>query len=139
MKQTTILSLLQTGYTTVNVSYDVNTTAAKNCAQCYTFKTHLKLVDDDLVVVPNGPGFKICRVMEVHKEPKIDLEATYEYKWIASRLNLADYYLIVEKEAIDIKRLNDMAANKKRHEILDGLKLTYGEEEIKVLTSDINS
>lgn len=109
MKQTHILSLLQSGFTTASVSYNLNykDDAGLNFREdkLYTFKHNLNLQPGDLVVVPGAEaigGFVLCVVVEAHEEPEIDLDANFEYKWIVSKVEFEAWQDIMngEKEAL---------------------------------------
>lgn len=57
----------------------------------YTYKAFKPITRGDLVVVKVGVSHKVVRVKEVHEEPKLDPNASYEYKWIIGTINSEEY------------------------------------------------
>lgn len=96
MKASHILALLQNNYTTVKVVYREQDTKE------YTFKALLRdnLQPNDFVVIPaiNGFGFTLGRIRSVDEEPNIDTDTSYEYKWIAQKVDMTAYNAIIEVE-----------------------------------------
>lgn len=129
MRQNHIVSMLQSGYTTVNVTYQLQAEFIEGVTKSYTFKTFLALIEGDIVVVPNDQkGFSLVKVIEVHKEPQIDLDATYDYKWIIDRVDFTTYDMVLTKEKESTEQLRKAQQYNKRKEVLEGLKNVYGED-----------
>lgn len=127
MRQNHILSLLQTDYATVLVSYKLDSTQGDGAL--YTFKTRTFLMPGDLVVVPNiEQGFKIVRVVEYQEEPVIDLDAPYDYRWIVQRINIESYIAVVANEKEAIRKLCRVEAVTQRNKAIENLKVLLGED-----------
>ena len=58
----------------------------------YTYKTILDLKVGDKVVV-NAPGnnFKIIDVVKIDNAPKLDINASFSYKWIVQKIDTEQY------------------------------------------------
>lgn len=59
----------------------------------YTYKAPLvaNVKEGDFVIVHNGDEFGIARVVKVHDVPKIDVNASFRYKWIVQRVDTSSY------------------------------------------------
>lgn len=127
MRQNHIISLLQTGYTTIQVVYDLSANPIN--IRAYTFKTVLDLEEGDLVVVPHSSGdMKIVRVVAVHAEPKIDLEADFDYAWTICKVDTSEYEKILEAESQAKTQLVKLEQQKLRAHALEGLQSLYGDD-----------
>lgn len=137
MRQKQMLSLLQSGYTTIECTYasglGVDLGTLQN-NKLYTFKTNLELTPGDQVVVP-GPAdqFKVVTVVNVHDEPEIDLDADFDYKWVAAKVDLTNYVKIITMEKDALKQLTQLEKAKKRKEAQELFKEMYGTETVPVL------
>jgi hypothetical protein len=137
MKQSHIVSLLQTGYATVEVSYDFpngiltdNTLCLPvNVGRFYTFKMLLNMAEaGDLIAVPHDKkGVTIVQVTKVHDTPQIDLDADYDYKWAVCKLDLSAYDKLITVEQKALGQLRIVEADKRRTEVLEGLKNVMGD------------
>lgn len=109
MKAKHILSLIQKNYTTIAVQYQPEGTL-------YVFKALLedKITEGDLVVLPASSkwGFAIGKVVAVHARPQIDTSATWDYKWIAGKIDLNRFNIINEVEARWEERIRDIEREK---------------------------
>jgi hypothetical protein len=127
MKQKHVLSLLQTGYTTVNVYFadhkEQRPAAPRGAApapwasepaqawqqpqapapRTYTYKTKdMDLKPGDRVIVESpqsNTGLTIAVVHSIDPAPRIDVDADFDYKWIVQRVDMAPYNAILEAEA----------------------------------------
>ena len=129
MRQNHIISLLQSGFTTIQCIYDLTKEDWAN-TKSYTFKTILSVNEGDLVVVPNGKqgNMKVVRVVTVHNEPKLDLDADFDYAWVVSKVDVIDYVNILAQEEKAGKQLLSLEAQKRKAEVLDGLKGAFGDD-----------
>jgi len=136
MRQTQVLSLLQTGYTTVAVSFncDAEVLNLRN-NKLYTFKTNiLDFKEGDLAVIPsNGGGFIVVRIIDAHKEPQIDLDADYDYKWVVCKVDIDDYNAILATEEDALKQLRVLERNKQQKEAKENFQEVYGTDELPML------
>lgn len=109
MKDIHMLSLLQSGFTTVDVRFldsawgdnePRNANNMKLSKEVYTYKVMevLGLKEDDLVVVPARQGFAVAKVAKVDETPQIDVDATYPYRWIVSKLDMVPYERLQQEE-----------------------------------------
>lgn len=65
----------------------------------YTYKTNLDLaVGDDVVVDAPSTGMTVVVVTAVHKTPRIDPQAAYEYKWIVTKVDKTAYEQLLAKD-----------------------------------------
>ena len=95
MKHKHLLALLQSDYTTIEVTFDQN-------GKRYTYKTRLSegIQEGDAVVVDSpSQGLVVVQVVAVHKVPKIDIDAPFTYKWIVQRVDRSSYDRTLEQEA----------------------------------------
>lgn len=116
-KHTNLLSLIQTGYHTVEVTFDF---ALPAITRRYTYKTtDASLKEGDFVVVdtPSG-GYKVAMVTEVHTHAKIDPDVSYHYKWIVCRVDDSFYKDTLEREEKARRLLLELERQKKRSEML---------------------
>lgn len=130
MRQNHVISLLQSGYTTIQCVYDLSADAKPSgVLRAYTFKTTLELKEDDLVVVPHSTGgMKVVKVVAVHAEPKIDLNANFDYAWTICKVDTSEYERIQKAEALASEELNKAEQKKLRAQALEGLQALYGED-----------
>lgn len=106
-----ILSLLQTGFTTIGVTFDVEMDTRDNPVDRarnrnrrekeYDYKA---LESDniqvgDLVVVDSPHnGLTIVQVTRVDKKPRIDLDAPFPYRWIVQKIDRTHYDEVIKQE-----------------------------------------
>lgn len=106
-----ILSLLQTGFTTIKVTFDLSmdpevdpVLRARNRntrVQEYTYKAleaDNVQVGDYVVVDSPQDGLTITKVTAVDKTPKIDLSAPFPYKWIVQKIDVGRYNDLLKQE-----------------------------------------
>jgi len=129
MRQAQMLTLLQSGFKTVEVCYNTSSDSMNlRNNRFYTFKTNLNLKVEDLVIVEGSGCFKTVRVVVVHDEPQIDLDADFDYKWVVSKLDLTAYNEIVEGEKAALKLLTNMERDKVRKAAQEQLVELYGDK-----------
>lgn len=77
--------MLPTNYTTVMVRFS-------GYGKQYTYKTHILdfKVGDEAVVDVNGET-KVVTVSQVHKSPRLEVNAPYAYKWIICKVDRTTY------------------------------------------------
>lgn len=149
-----VLALLQTGYTTVRVAFDSpnGTQDAQYDAQpwdaqgvrpaqrqrgtsglglpevekAYTYKAKLtdNLQVNDRVILDAPRGLAIGTVVQVDSEPVIDLNATFEYKWIVGKVDLDGYRQLMEQEAKFMQLVTEAERVRQREQLLEQFKTT---------------
>lgn len=113
-----IVSLLQGAYTTVEVRFEP-------VGKLYTYKTRLKLVKGDWVIVVVNHVVKVVEVVNVHAAPRIDFDAPYDYKWIVQKVDFANYNKILEEEEGIKHHLDTLDRLQKRSTLLEIFDKTY--------------
>ena len=94
-----LLSLLQTGFTTIKVKFADNSNHDNRPGKEYTYKIQGPCFAGDWVVVDSpANGLVVVRVMSVDEAPRIDLDAEYTYKWVVQRVDVTAYKDRLEKE-----------------------------------------
>lgn len=130
-----LVALLQTGYTTVHVTFD---SACRSQAYVYKAPTKMGVAVGDMLVVPARDAFQVGWVKSVDKSPKIDVKAPFEYKWVVQKVDTTQYTDQTQREAQALEQLEDAQraeAQRKAMEMLLGggaasaefLKLLNGE------------
>lgn len=106
MKHKHLLTLLQEGYTTIEVTFEAFFRDDKGAIQAhgktYTYKAKMteNIQKGDAVVVDSpSSGLCVVHVVNVHKVPKIDLDAPWTYKWIVQKVDRSKYDATLEQEA----------------------------------------
>jgi hypothetical protein len=110
-----LIEAIQTNYTTVRVKYDKN-------GVLYTFKVlrDLILEPGDLVLIESTRGFfRTVEVVSVDKNPDIDYEAPFEYKWIVSKVDLSDYQNIKQREQQILDKIEFLKRQQKQQSVID--------------------
>ena len=100
MNRKHLLSLLQSGYTTVEVVFHDSMRGAGS-SKPYTYKARLDdniVVGDHVVVDSPNTGLTVVKVTNVHKVAKIDLDAPFTYKWIVQKIDRTRYDEIKAEE-----------------------------------------
>lgn len=82
-----LITILQKGYTTVNVSFSLS----DDRKYAYKAAESMNLVPGAFVVVPARGEFKVATVCSVDPEPEIDIKAPYELKWVVARVDFSAY------------------------------------------------
>lgn len=149
-----ILALLQTGFTTIRVVYDKpsGTVDAEYNVQpwdgdgnrpgsrrnnqglgslngpekAYTYKAKVtdKIQVNDRVILDAPSGLTIGTVVEVHPEPKIDLNADFTYKWIVGKVDLAGYRELLDKEDKFMQLVTEAERARQRENLIEQFKTT---------------
>lgn len=131
MNQKHLLSLLQNGYTTVNVTFTGNDPSLEfprpPLVRCkvYTYKARLedKLeVGDHVVVDSPTTGLSIAVVTDVHKSPQIDLDAPFTYKWIVQKVDRTRYDEMQTREAEFLETMMEVERTHQRELLLNKFK-----------------
>lgn len=123
MKTKHLLSLIQTGYHTVEVTFD----KAGN-GQRYTYKSNIHVHPGDVVVVDTPrSGLTVAWVADVHVTPKIDSSAAFEYKWIVDRVDVEGYDAIMRREKQINTVIHDMERKAQRANVIDKIMSNYAE------------
>ncbi len=101
-------------------------------SKSYTYKTTLDVKEDDLVIVHTPSGeYKVVRVVSV-KELH-DVDNSFEYKWVVSKVDL-DYYESCKRTESEIKKaVNRMTFDKQREEYKAQLQERLGKEAVLTL------
>lgn len=150
-----ILSLLQTGFTTVNVTFETedvvdvqqpdrafpNRTRSRRVKE-YTYKA--LLTDDikagDYVVVESPQsGLVIVQVTSVDAKPRIDLEVPFSYKWIVQKIDTARYQELLRQEQEFKDALLEVERVKQREAVMKSFQevLPEGSEARKLFETTI--
>ena len=149
-----ILSLLQTGFTTIAVSFEVGMNAtddptlrARNRntrVKEYTYKAlesdNLKV--GDLVVVDSpSEGFTIVEVTRVDAKPRIELDAPFAYKWIVQKIDRSRYDNLLAQEAEFKEALVEVERVKQRETVMKSFQevLPEGSEARKLFETTIEA
>lgn len=114
MKNKHLISLLQTGFTTIKVEF-------KQGSQQYTYKAKLSegiKVEDRVIVDSPQDGLTVVKVVEVHLTPEIDLHAKFDYKWIVHKVDLTDYLATLAQEAEFTRTLLEVERIRQKEELL---------------------
>lgn len=118
MKYNHVASLLQTNYTTIQVTFTEG-------GRIHTYKVktpHSLVAGEDSVVVKVGTEYRVAQVIAVHDEPQIDTESSTEYQWIVQKVDSKDYEAVLKKEELFIETLQSVEKAKKRAEVLEDFK-----------------
>lgn len=92
MKQRHLLSLLQEGYTTIQVEFE-------GSQKTYTYKAMGEIKEDDQVIVDSPfTGYTVVKVVGVDAFPRIDLDKEWTYKWIVQKIDDTEYKEIQVRE-----------------------------------------
>lgn len=129
-----LITLLQEGYTTVNVAFSEQTHSD------YTYKVpkDAGYAVGDRVVVYGGSDLKVARVTEVHDEPQVDFTKPYALKWVVQKLDLAAYDDQVAREVAALDHLNKVKRKKDQEQMLETLfGGTEGLDELKFILSGV--
>ena len=124
MKNVNAISLLQTGYTTVGVEFK------ETPGRIYTYKVGNNLglkVGDEVVVDARGES-KVVTVKRVDLAPKIDLNATYEYKWVIQKVEKEAYAERLKVEEEVKETLIAVEAEHQRTKLIEKMKAHLPEE-----------
>lgn len=149
-----ILSLLQTGFTTIGVVFDLEFDARQdpvlrarnrnNQTQEYTYKaleTDQLKVGDFVVVDSPHEGLCITRVTRVDAKPKIDLNAPFSYKWIVQKIERERYDSLLAQEEAFKDALVEVERAKQREAVVKDFqeRLPEGSEARKLFETAIES
>lgn len=88
----------------------------------YLFKTvDPSLAVGDLVVVPTDTrhGFTVCKIVEVDVEP--DMTLTTEVKWIVNKIDVSNYFDVLESEKSIKQKVADRALAEQRRKLKETL------------------
>jgi len=113
MKATHLAALLAQGYTTVHVSFGAH--ERKNYV--YKAKRGVKVGDKVIVDTPRN-GLTVADVVLVDDNPKIDVRADFDYKWIVGVVDLQAYRDQMAREAEFLQALEEVEQARAREEQL---------------------
>lgn len=149
-----ILSLLQTGFTTIQVTFDLDMDSevdpvvrARNRnkrVQEYTYKAlesdNLKVGDYVIVDSPHS-GLSVVMVTGVDAKPRIELDAPFSYKWIVQKVDRTRYDDLLQQEAQFKDALVEVERVKQREAVMKSFQevLPEGSEARKLFESTIES
>lgn len=134
LKHNHLLSLLQTGFTTINISFDVEgdyndgaqrASNRNTKSRTYTYKAPIedKLSAGDLVVVESPQkGLVIVQVENVDETARIDLDAPFPYKWIVQKIDRTRYDMYASHEESFRMALVEVERTKQREKVLADFK-----------------
>lgn len=113
-----LLTSLQTGYTTCDVKF-------ANTNRHYTYKVPLSWdlqPQDQIVVESPTTGYTIVEVVGVHREPQIDFESRYTYKWAVCKVDDKHYKQIAEWEMNFLKELARLERKVQQTELQESIR-----------------
>ncbi len=138
-----LVSLLQTGYTTVQVAFATESAADKahaperpwdqprptpvhqaaqaaveKAVRLFRYKVRGAIAEGDLVVVDTKGGLRIATVVAVDAVPMIDCGQQFDYKWIVQRVDMTEYNQAVADERLFYEALQAIEVQKKRDDLL---------------------
>lgn len=121
MKSRHLISLLQTGYTTIRVVFqNERDRVVPSTGRVYTYKT--KKLDTQVgqtVVVRVSGKYALAQIVEVHDTPRIDVDADFDYKWVVQVVDPTEYNTIREAEAIFAETLQNVEKLKQQEQLLE--------------------
>ena len=147
-----ILSLLQTGFTTIAVAFDYNADAdtdpvlrARNRSTRVKEYSYKALLTDnikvgDLVVVDSpSEGLIIVQVIRVDAKPRIELDAPFAYKWIVQKIDRSRYDNLLAQEAEFKEALVEVERVKQREAVMKSFQevLPEGSEARKLFETTV--
>ena len=113
MQNKHILSLLQTGYTTVQARF-------QSSGRLYTYKAKKDQVKKGDHAVVNAPGgLAIVEIIKVDKAPCINVDAPYNYKWLVQKVDLSEYNQVVALEVEFNEVIAEVERERKKEELLN--------------------
>lgn len=68
------------------------------------------------MVAPSG--LAVVLIVDIHEKPKIDLDSTYTYKWIAQRVDMTEYDTRKHKEEVFLDMLADIERTHQKNVLL---------------------
>jgi hypothetical protein len=118
-----IISLLQSGYTTIGCCFPQIDGTIREGSRKYTYKTtDLNLKVDDLVLVKTGNDLKVVKVMEVHATPQIDIDSSIHYTWIIQKIDTTHYDSLLKKEDEFAESLQAIEKEKRKAQMVADFK-----------------
>lgn len=130
IKHNHLLSLLQVGFTTLNISFDIEgdyedarqrASNRNTKRQTYTYKAPIddNIKAGDLVVVESPQkGLVIVIVDSVDETPRIDLDAPFPYKWIVQKIDRTRYDTFAAQEENFRAALVEVERTKQREKVM---------------------
>lgn len=128
MKTKLLLALLDTNLRTVGVQYkDMNGVAF---GKVYTYKTDIEglEVGDDVIVDAPSTGMTVVKVAELHEIADLDEKATFEYKWIVSKVDAEGHEKRLEREEELAKEFAVIQRKVKKAKMVEQLAKSLGYE-----------
>lgn len=71
----------------------------KGSEKVYTYKTTIDFEENDLAIVKANGGFKVVKIVEIHKIPQIDMDSGLSYEWIVQKIDDTQYEELNKLEA----------------------------------------
>ena len=121
MKSKHLISLLQIGYTTIEVVFQNDSNRqVPSTGRHYTYKTkHLDLAVGQTVVVRVSGRYALAEVVKIHDIPQIDVDAEFEYKWIVQLVDPTEYNEIMDAERAFKETLQEVEKIKQREVMIE--------------------
>jgi hypothetical protein len=96
----------------------------------YTYKTMLDIVEGDTIAVDTpSHGFMCLKAVEVIPGMEFDFASNnFGIKWVVSKIDIEQYEQAQEMERGALKKLNAIAHNKARQEMLKNMEEALGEK-----------
>jgi len=152
-----ILSLLQTGFTTIQVTFsNEEVVGTKQPDQAFPNRTRRRQVQtytykaletdniqpgDCVIVDSPHEGLQIVTVTHVDTKPNIDLSAPFPYKWVVQKVDRSRYDDLLKQEQSFKDALVEVERVKQREEVLASFKehLPANSEARKLFDTTIES
>lgn len=119
MKQRHIISLLQTGFTTIHCSFPARLHSNCGTEKTYAYKASGWIEPGDHVVVEREGILSIAVVKVVDKVAQIDPDADFAYKWIVQKVDQTEYLKIQAEERAFNDALQAIEQERLRETILE--------------------
>lgn len=147
MKQKHLYSLLDTSYTTIGVTFSSGSAAQRPTkapqarmvreapweqdedyeGQSYVYKAPLEFdikLGDFVVVHNEARGYRVGKVCRVDAHPQIDIDASFDYKWIVQRIDVEGYDKRNEAERVFSDAMLQIERVRQREMMLKGFQDT---------------
>ena len=116
MKQHHILALLQNGYTTIQVQFELG-------GRLYTYKARGTIAVGDIVVVDTpSRGLSTAQVVVVHPSPRIDIDSNIQYKWIVQVVDRTEYDRVAAQEQQFLDTMIEIEKVRQRDALMQSFK-----------------
>ncbi|QDB70914.1 hypothetical protein [Pseudomonas virus PBPA162] len=91
-------------------------------AYSYKVDNDMGVQVNDVVVVPASGRLKLALVVQVDETPDIDLTVNWEYQWVAAKVDLSNFYAMLDKEKRFKTLMFEAERAKQRESMLNDIK-----------------